>query len=69
MTTYSHSRVNTNKLSDANRNKILDAFKNREDMRYFAKLVDNEKIAENEYNIAVSSYVVAEDTREIEGKN
>ena len=47
MTTYSHSRVNTNKLSDANRNKILDAFKNREDMRYFAKLVDNEKISKS----------------------
>src|SRR3989338_7524255 len=54
-----------NKLSDANRNRILDAFKNREDIKYFAKYVDNEKIAENEYNIAVSSYVVAEDTREI----
>src|SRR3989344_1543983 len=50
---------NKNKLSDANRNKILNAFKNREDIRYFAKLVDNEKIAENDYNIAVSSYVVA----------
>jgi type I restriction enzyme M protein len=56
---------NKNKLSDVNRNRILDAFKNRKDIEYFAKLVDNEKIAENEYNIAVSSYVVVEDTREI----
>jgi len=53
-----------NKLSDANRNRILDAFKNRKDIEYFAKLVDNEKLAENDYNLAVSSYVVAEDTRE-----
>ncbi len=56
---------NKNKLSAANRNRILDAFKNREDIEYFAKLVNNEKIAENDYNVAVSSYVVAEDTREI----
>ncbi|KHO53359.1 MAG: type I restriction enzyme M protein [archaeon GW2011_AR18] len=56
---------NKNKLSDANRNRILDAFKNRENIEYFTKLVDNEKISENDYNIAVSSYVVAEDTREI----
>src|SRR3989344_8565182 len=56
---------NKNKLSDANRNKILNAFKERKDAKYFAKLVNNEKIAENDYNLAVSSYVVQEDTREI----
>jgi type I restriction enzyme M protein len=56
---------NKNKLSDKNRNRILEAFKERKDIEYFAKLVDNEKIAENDYNIAVSSYVTAEDTREI----
>lgn len=56
---------NKNKLSDTNRNKILNAFKNRKDVEYFSKLVDNEKIAENNYNIAVSSYVVAEDIREV----
>ena len=36
----------------------------REDADHFAKLVDNGEIAENGYNIAVSSYVEAEDTRE-----
>jgi type I restriction enzyme M protein len=35
----------------------------REDAEYFAKLVANGAIATNDYNIAVSSYVVAEDTR------
>jgi len=54
---------NKNKLSEANRAKILDAFKARKDAKYFAKLVDNKTIAENDYNIAVTSYVVAEDTR------
>ena len=56
---------NKNKLSEANRNKILEAFTTRKDAEYFAKLVDNKTIANNDYNIAVSSYVVGEDTREV----
>lgn len=56
---------NKNKLSEKNRKKILDAFTTRQDAEYFAKFVDNKTIAENDYNIAVSSYVVAEDTREV----
>ncbi len=56
---------NKNKLSEVNRKKILKAFVERKDAEYFAKLVDNKTIAENDYNIAVSSYVIAEDTREI----
>jgi type I restriction enzyme M protein len=48
-----------------NRKKILDAFTTRKDAEYFAKLVDNKTIADNDYNIAVSSYVVGEDTREV----
>lgn len=34
-------------------------------MKYFSKLVDNSTIAENDYNIAVSSYVEQKDTKEI----
>ena len=56
---------NKNKLSEENRKKILNAFINREDIEYFAKLVDNKDIANNDYNVAVSSYVTTEDTREI----
>lgn len=56
---------NKNKLSEENRKKILNAFVERKDAEYFAKLVDNKIIIENDYNIAVSSYVVAEDTREV----
>ena len=48
---------NKNKLSEANREKILDAYVARRDIDYFARLVTNGDIAENEYNIAVSSYV------------
>ncbi len=56
---------NKNKLNEQNRAKILDAFSKREDIEYFARLVDNQSIAENDYNIAVSSYVEQEDTREV----
>jgi type I restriction enzyme M protein len=56
---------NKNKLSEENRAKILDAFVKREDVEHFAKLVDNKAIAENDYNISVSSYVEGKDTREV----
>lgn len=56
---------NKNKLSEENRKKILDAYSAREDIEYFAKLTDNQSIGENDYNIAVSSYVEQEDTREV----
>lgn len=55
---------NKNKLTEANRKKILNAFIERKDDDNFAKLVPNSEIAENEYNIAVSSYVEQENTTE-----
>jgi type I restriction enzyme M protein len=55
---------NKNKLSEANRTKILDVYTGRQDVDYFARLVKNSDIAENDYNIAVSSYIEQEDTRE-----
>lgn len=56
---------NKNKLSEANQQTLLDAFKNRESSDHFATLVENSDIAANDYNIAVSSYVEAADTREV----
>jgi len=55
---------NKNKLSEANRKKILNAYVERKDIDYFARLVPNAEISENEYNIAISSYVVQENTTE-----
>jgi type I restriction enzyme M protein len=55
---------NKNKLAGEHRNKILDAFAARESVAHFARLVDNSEIAENGYNIAVSSYVEQLDTRQ-----
>lgn len=54
-----------NTLTEENRKKILNAFIAREDIEHFAKLVDNSEIADNDYNIAVSSYVEQKDTREV----
>lgn len=56
---------NKNKLTADSQAKILDTFTKREGSEYFSELVTNDEISENDYNIAVSSYVVAEDTREI----
>ena len=56
---------NKNKLNDGNRARILEAFTNRADIEYFAKLAENKTIEENDYTIAVSSYVEKEDTREV----
>ncbi|MCT1367191.1 type I restriction-modification system subunit M [uncultured Kocuria sp.] len=55
---------NKNKLTEANQRFILDHLKARTEVDYETKLVPNEDIAENDYNISVSSYVEAEDTRE-----
>ncbi|MGH3971864.1 MAG: type I restriction-modification system subunit M [Pseudonocardiaceae bacterium] len=54
---------NKNKLAMTNQQRILDAFTTREDIAHFAQRVDNSEIAENGYNLAVSSYVMSKDTR------
>ncbi len=56
---------NKNKLTEANQQHVLDTFTKRESVDHVAKLVSNEDIAANDYNIAVSSYVEHEDTREV----
>ena len=57
--------TNNNKLTDENINNIVEIFTNREDKEYVAKLVSNKEIAENDYNLSVSTYVEKEDAREI----
>ena len=56
---------NKNKLTEANQQRILDAFTARKSEDYFAKLVPYAEIKANDYNIAVSSYVEQKDTREV----
>ena len=54
---------NKNTLTDVNQKIILDSFIDRDDLAHFARLVDNSELAANDYNLSVSSYVQAEDTR------
>ncbi len=56
--------TNNNKLSDDNIDNILKIFTDREDIEHITKLVSNKEIAENDYNLSVSTYVEKEDTRE-----
>ncbi|MCZ2473240.1 type I restriction-modification system subunit M [Aquirufa ecclesiirivi] len=44
--------------------KIMRIFDSKEDLEYVAKSMDNNKIAENDYTLSVSSYVKARDCRE-----
>jgi len=57
--------TNNNKLTPANIEKIVEAYTNRDDIEYFTKVVPNADIAEQGYNLSVSSYVEQEDTREV----
>ena len=52
-----------NKLLEENRNTILATYTSREDIQYYSRLVDHSEIAANDYNLSVSSYIQAEDTR------
>ena len=56
--------TNNNKLTEENIQNILAAYEKREGKQYYAAVVTNDKIAENGYNLSISSYVEQEDTRE-----
>lgn len=56
--------TNNNRLTDDNIKNIIKMFENRCDVKYSAKLVSNKEIAQNDYNLSVSTYVEQEDTRE-----
>ena len=56
--------TNNNVLEDAHIEKIMNLFDKKENVAHTAITVENSKIAENDYNLSVSSYVEAKDTRE-----
>jgi type I restriction enzyme M protein len=55
---------NKNKLSEANRKRILDAFATRTNKAHFSRLVPASEIAENGYILSVPAYLEKEDTSE-----
>ena len=57
--------TNNNKLTDKNITNILNEFISRENVAHYAHLATYDEIVQNEYNLSVSTYVEAEDTREV----
>lgn len=57
--------TNNNILDEKHIEKIMEIFDQKEDLPHVAKTVDNRLIALNDYNLSVSSYVEAKDTREV----
>lgn len=57
--------TNNNVLTKDHIEKILELFDRKEDIAHVAKSVDKDQIAEANYNLSVSSYVEAKDTREV----
>lgn len=62
---YFKKETNTNVLTDDHIKKIMQVFDCKNDVDHFAKSVSFEQIKANDYNLSVSSYVEAKDTRAI----
>ena len=56
--------TNNNVLEDKHIDKVMKIFDTKEDVAHVAVSIDNNKIAENDYNLSVSSYIEAKDNRE-----
>ena len=56
--------TNNNKLTPENINKIVDTFAQRAEESHFSHLAEYSEVQENDYNLSVSTYVEAKDTRE-----
>lgn len=56
--------TNNNKLTPDNINKIVDTFVQRAEEAHFSHLADYHEVQGNDYNLSVSTYVEAKDTRE-----
>ncbi|HCE5232091.1 TPA: type I restriction-modification system subunit M [Vibrio cholerae] len=57
--------TNNNVLTDQHIEDIIKVFASKENVDHLAKSVDLDVIAGNNYNLSVSSYVEAQDTREV----
>lgn len=56
--------TNNNKMTQENLDKIVETYATRNVKQHFSHLATFEEIETNEYNLSVSTYVEAEDTRE-----
>lgn len=56
--------TNNNTLTDDHIKKIMDVFDSKQGVDHLARSVPYDEVAANDYNLSVSSYVEAKDTRE-----
>ena len=56
--------TNNNVMTDEHIAKVMKMFDSKEEVAHVATSIDNTKIAENDYNLSVSTYVSAKDPRE-----
>lgn len=52
-------------LQDTHIKQIMQVFDSKENLDHFAQSIPFEKVAANDYNLSVSSYVEAKDNREV----
>src|SRR5690606_36625460 len=57
--------TNNNVLEDKHIERMMLIFAEEADVAHVAVSVDNTRIAENDYNLSVSSYIEAKDNREV----
>ena len=57
--------TNSNKLTAENIEAIYNCYMERSEKEHFSKVVTYDEIAEQDYNLSVSTYVEQEDTREV----
>lgn len=60
---FFRKETNNNVLDKKHINKIIEIFDKKEDEEAITKSIDNKQIAKNDYNLSVSSYVEAKETR------
>lgn len=59
---FFRKETNNNVLDEEHINEIIKIFDQKEDIEAIAKSIDNKLIADNDYNLSVSSYVEAKET-------
>jgi type I restriction enzyme M protein len=62
---YFKKETNTNVLTNRHIDDIMKVFDSKENVEHFAKSVELDVIAGNDYNLSVSSYIEAKDNREL----
>ncbi|MCV6612214.1 MAG: type I restriction-modification system subunit M [Amphritea sp.] len=62
---FFNKETNNNVMTDDHIKQIMAVFDQKADIDYVAKSVSLKEVAANDYNLSVSSYIEAEDTREV----